>query len=102
MQVAPGRQEAAKMSPCLQAAAAGTEAEEGDHASDLSMDQQPQFRVKELHSVEAHVLHAWGMPVSPHLAVEQEGKLTQPTAALTARMIAWFAARCCACVQAGA
>ena len=57
-----------------QAAASGTAATAGRHAAELlgpGGSQGPSSG--QAGSVQAHVLHAWSMPASPHLAVEQEG-----------------------------
>ena len=62
----------------MQAAASGSEAMEGWHARALSLDDGASCAGSP-DAVEARVLHAWGMPASPHLAVEHEGKHTWPS-----------------------
>ena len=58
-----------------QAAGAGTAATAGRHAAQLLGPSSGSYAPSsgQPGPVEAHVLHAWSMPVSPHLAVEREG-----------------------------
>jgi dethiobiotin synthetase/adenosylmethionine--8-amino-7-oxononanoate aminotransferase len=66
----PGGSSAAVMS--TQAAASGASLQEGPHAAQIGDSSHGGAGNRSC--VDAHVLHAWRMPVSPHLAVEQEGE----------------------------
>ena len=79
---------------CTQAAAARADAQLGAHAAELQLPSQqrsPQARPSQ--DTTCRTLFAWGAPVSPHLAAEQEGGPCLPHHATSADA---SAARCTA------